>query len=832
MVRSKSEEWKFIGIIASFISCGKIVFLVGFIYYCAACLRTLLTHFFMFPLTSLKLFFRYVNYIGAAQLYLKDNFLLQEPLRAEHVKDRILGHWGTVPGLSFMYTHANYLITKHDANMLFIAGPGHGAPGVLACLFAEGTMGEFYKECSRDGKGMGHLIKSFSWPGGFPSHLNPGTPGSILEGGELGYSLSTAFGAVMDNPDLIAVCAVGDGEAETGPLAAAWQSNKFLSPATCGAVLPILHVNGYKISGPTIYGTMSDGEIQSVFQGFGYQVRIVEGEHLHRSMASAMEWAYQEIRAIQKKARALQKKGDTLLCPRWPMIVLRSTKGWTGIHELNGRKIEGNFPSHGIPLADPKTNPKSLKILEQWLRSYKIHELVDREGRPLPKVLKYVPKGDLRMGKNKHTYGGQMLKELKMPKLEQYQVKVRDRGGVNASNTHVGALLVRDIFKLNRSAANFRYFCPDETESNKMQAIFEETKRAFQWPLKSYDEQMDPYGRVIEMLSEHTLQGFLQGYVLTGRHGLFGTYEAFAPIISSMVDQYAKFLKQSQKVPFRKPLASLNYILTSLGWRQEHNGYSHQNPGFITTILEKHGSFCSVYLPCDANSLVAALDDSFRRKNSINVIAAGKQNMPQWMTMKEAREQIKTGIAVWDWAHPGSSDPDVVLAAAGDHMTLEMMAAVSLLKEHAPELRLRVVNVSELTALGMGDERRPCLLLNDATTDKYFTLDRDVVFNFHGYPSVIQQLTWGHPASLRFSIHGYLEEGTTTTPFDMHVRNRTSRYHLAIDAISRGAKFNPALRKRVGKLCEFFESILTKHQQFIVENGRDMDEVENWKWRN
>lgn len=774
-------------------------------------------------------YFRYVNYISAAQLYLKDNFFLERPLQPDDIKDRILGHWGTVPGLNFIYAHCNYLISKYDVNMMLIVGPGHGAPGILANLFAEGTMGEFYKNCSRDGEGMGQLIKLFSWPGGFPSHLNPGTPGSILEGGELGYSLSTAFGAVLDNPDLIATCVVGDGESETGPLAAAWHGNKFLNPVTSGAVLPIVHVNGYKISGPTILGTMSDEEVTNLYSGYGYEPRIVSGENLHEKMTKTMEWAYALIRSTQVKARASKK---FLTKPKWPVIVLRSTKGWTGIKEIHGKKIEGSFRSHGIPLADPKTNPESLKLLGDWLSSYKILELVDKNGRPLPQILEYVPKGDARMGKNKHTFGGKMRKELKMPNPADYEIKFRARGVSDASNTEIGAFFVRDIFAKSRSDKNFRYMCPDETESNKMHAIFKETPRAYMWPLQAGEAHMGPEGRVMEMLSEHTLQGFLQGYLLTGRHGLFATYEAFATIVSSMVDQYAKFMKQSSHVPWRKPISSLNYILTSLGWRQEHNGYSHQNPGFISSILQKHGNFCSVYFPVDANSLLVTLEDCFKRTNSINVIAAGKQPMPQWLTLKEARAQITVGVSVWDWAHPGSKNPDVIFAAAGDHMTLECMAAISILRDMLPELRLRFVNVSELTALGIGDERVKCLICNGHKFETFFGHDTPIIFNFHGYSDVIKQLTWGHPAASRFIIHGYLEEGTTTTPFDMHVRNQTSRYHLCMDAVKEGAKRNPAVAKKASKVLKYFEEKLKEHGKYILEYGKDLAEVEGWRWVN
>ncbi len=768
-------------------------------------------------------YLRYVDYLAAAQLYLKDNFFLRKPLTVDHIKDRILGHWGTVPGQNFIYAHANYLISKHAPNMLFISGPGHGAPAVLSNLFAEGTMGDFYEMYRRDGKGTAALLKDFSWPGRLPSHLNPGTPGSILEGGELGYSLATAFGAVLDNPDLIALCVVGDGEAETGPLATAWQSNKFLNPAESGAVLPILHVNGYKISGPTIFGAMRDSEILNFFSGLGYEPRIIEGKNLHQKMMDAMEWAYQSIVRTQKRARTSSKP---VLSPRWPVIILRSPKGWHGIKMADGKKLEGNFRSHGIPLGDVKSNSDHFSLLKNWLESYHIQELVDAKGNPLPEVLEFVPQGKLRMGHNKHTFGGNMRKPLKFPELRKYEVLLKGKGITEISNTAVGANFIRDIFVENKEAKNFRFFCPDETDSNKMAALFQATGRAFMWPLKSYDEFMAVDGRVMEVLSEHNLQGWLQGYLLTGRHGMFATYEAFAMIVASMVDQYAKFIKQSLKVAWRKPISALNYLLTSLGWRQEHNGFSHQNPGFVSSVLEKHGAFCSVYFPPDANSLLVTLEDCFKRKNAINVIVAGKNPMPQWLTLDEARKQLKVGVGIWEWVHPGWKHPDTVIASAGDHMTVEAMAAVGLLKKMLPKLAVRFVNISELTSLGIGDERHP-LRLTDRQFEKYFTSDKPIIFNFHGYPDVIKKLVFGHPSANRFSVHGYLEEGTTTTPFDMHVRNQTSRFHLVMDAISKVSEFNSDVAKRAPKLLKQLEQKLTQHQKFIAKFGRDMPEIEN-----
>lgn len=791
----------------------------------------------------LEKYLRYVDYIGAAQLYLKDNFLLRHTLQKKHLKERILGHWGTVPGLNFLYAHLNYLIYKHQAEILYIAGPGHGAPAVIANLFAENTLAEYYPKLQRTEKGTGELIKMFSWPGGFPSHTNPGTPGAILEGGELGYSLATAYGAVLDNPDLIVACVVGDGEAETGPLATAWHGNKFLNAKESGAVLPILHANGYKITGPTIYATMSNQELTDLFHGFGYEVVIVDDtdseKSAHQEMIDAMEWAYERIRNIQKKARS-QK--EPLLKPKWPLIIYRSLKGATGIKRADGHKVEGTYHAHGIPISDPQTNDEHFKLVKNWLESYKVTELVDSKGRPLPETLEFVPQNNWRMGMNKHANGGKIRKKLHLPELEKYQIKLskisKARGIQQAGNTSVGAAYIRDIFLLNEKEKNFRFMCPDETESNKFQSLFDVTKRAYMWPVHSYDENLSPNGRVMEILSEHSLQGWLQGYLLTGRHGMFATYEAFATIVASMVDQYAKFIKQSTFIPWRKPVSALNYLLTSVGWRQEHNGYSHQNPSFVSNILEKHGKFCSAYFPADANQLLVTLEDCFKRTNGINVIVANKNPMPQWLTLEEARKEIKKGIGIWEWINPEQSkNPDVVFAASGDAMVHETMAAISILQKKLPELKKRFVNVSELTALGIGDERHP-LSISDKEFNHYFTSDRPIIFNFHGYAGVIKKLIFGHPHAERFSIHGYMEEGTTTTPFNMMVMNKTSRFHLTIDAIQRVMASNSDLTKnktfraKAKKLIIDCEKKLREHTKYILKYGKDMPEIENWKWKN
>lgn len=780
----------------------------------------------------LEKYIRYVNYLGASQLYLKNNFLLEKELKMEHIKERVLGHWGTVPGLNLIYAHLNYLISKHNASIYFVCGPGHGAPAVLANLFAENTLAEYYPEYTRDKKGTAKLLKMFSWPGGFPSHTNPGTPGSILEGGELGYSLSTAYGSVLDNPDLIAACVVGDGEAESGPLAAAWNSNKFLNPKYSGAVLPILHANGYKITGPTIYAYMSDEELTSLFTGFGYEPRIIDFRKArpqdHQDMLDAFEWAYQKIRSIQKKARASK---TAILKPRWPMLVVRSEKGQSGIKNLHNKKVKGTYRSHGIP-CNGRCSKAGFTAVKEWLESYKIQELVDKNGRPLPEVLEFVPKGKYRMGMNTHTNPGKKLrKELILPDPKKYEVQtVRRSPKTLVRNTGVSSDYMRDMFKLNSRNKNFRFFCPDETESNKFMSLFEVTTRAFMWPVKDYDEHVSPEGRVMEVLSEHNLIGWLQGYLLTGRHGVFVTYEAFAMIIASMADQYAKFIKQALKVKWRNPVSSMNIILTSVGWRQEHNGFSHQNPGFISNMVEKHGDFCSVYFPCDANALTVTLEDCFKRQNCINVIAASKQPMPQWITVAQARKEIRKGIAVWDWINPThAKKPDVVLAASGDYMVRECMAAISLLRKDAPEFKIRFVNVSEITALGMGDERRP-LMIGNTEFEKVFTKDRPIIYNFHGYPGVIQNLIYGHKHAERFSVHGYREEGTTTTPFEMMVLNKASRYHLMIDALEKAAHLNPVTARKAGRLIKKYKQFLRDHNRYIRKYGKDMKEVNDWKW--
>lgn len=773
-------------------------------------------------------YLRYVDYIGAASLYLKDNYLSLEKFVPDHIKPRVLGHWGTVPGINFIYAQLNYLVWKHKCETLLITGPGHGAPAILANLFAEETITEFYKDYPRNEKGMAKLIHDFSWPKTpFPSHVTPTVPGSILEGGELGYSLSTAYGAAMDNPDLIVAAIVGDGEAETGPIATAWHSNKYFDPKTCGAVLPIVHINGYKISNPTVFGMMSDDELKTLFSGYGYEPFVVDEPNIEKTMMVAMEKSYQIIRQIQKKAR----KQKQIFKPKWPVILLRTLKGWTGVKSFGGHRIEGSSYSHGIPLEGPRKDKKQLEAVEKWLKSYKVHELIDDKGRPRKEILEFVPTGKRRIGMCRHAIGGQILTKLKLPKLEKYEVKFKKPGEVCASSMIVGSQALRDTFKNNKK--NFRIMCPDEMESNKLHAVFEATKRAYVWPTDKRDENLGREGHVMEMLSEHTLQGWLQGYVLTGRHGMFVTYEAFAGIISSMVDQYAKFLKQCQTIKWRKPLSSPIYVMTSVGWRQDHNGYSHQNPSFVSGVLQKHGEFCQIYYPSDANSMLAALEETMKKRNSISVIVAGKRDVPQWLTLKQAREQAKFGLGIWDFVggKKATKNPDVVLASAGDYMTQEAIFAVKLCKQMIPEMKIRYVNVSELTSMCLGDAcNNKNVCMTETGVNHYFTADKPVVFNYHGYVNDVEQILWPYVSSSRFSIHGYHERGSTTTPFDLKVINQVSCFDLAIDMITQAAKKNRTIARKAGKLIAGLQSRIVEHQDYIKEHGDDMPMVLKMKW--
>lgn len=775
-------------------------------------------------LARIEHYWRAANYLGAAQLYLKKNALLKEPLRPEHIKSRLLGHWGTQPGLNLVYAHLNRLIIETDANVMLVVGPGHGAPAILANLFLEGSLGAYDSAYSLDADGVETLAREFSWPGGAPSHLYPGTPGMINEGGELGYSLVHAYGAAFDNPDLLVTCIVGDGEAETGPMAASWHSNKFLNPVRDGAVLPILHLNGYKLSGPTIFGRMSDEELMDLFGGYGYRVRMVSGddtEFVHPAMAETMDWAYSEIRRLQDRARA----GDVPARPAWPMIVLRTPKGWTGPEVLDGVQIEGTSRAHQVPIMDPATNPEHLEAVETWLRSYHPEDLFDERGRPVEGVTALCPTGDRRMGMNPHANGGRLLIPLKLPDYMDYAVRVDEPGEVKAEATSELSKYLRDVFSINEESQNFRIVCPDETTSNRMTHVFEATDRVFTWPLVGTDQFLSRDGRVMEILSEHCCEGWLEGYLLTGRHGLFACYEAFIPIVDSMLNQYAKWLKVTHEIGWRKTLASLNYLLTSHVWRQDHNGYSHQVPSFIGTVVNKKSSVARVYLPPDTNCLLSIADHCLKSRDYVNLIVASKNMMLQWLDAEAARTHCARGISEWEWAgNDGRGDPDVILAAAGDVPTLETLAAASLLQREIPELRVRVVNVVDLFRL-MPHHDHPHGL-GDKDFAELFTQDRPVIFAFHGYPRLIHELIYHRPNPGRFHVHGYIEEGRTTTPFDMLVLNRTSRYHLAIAALYRATR----LRRDAEPLIEKFRGKLAEHRAYIREHGVDMPAVVDWRW--
>ncbi|MFW6359985.1 MAG: phosphoketolase [Chroococcales cyanobacterium] len=783
-------------------------------------------------LEKIAVYRRAVNYLAAAQIYLKENVLLREPLKPDHVKDRLLGHWGTCPGINLVYAHLNRLIRRYDVNMFLVTGPGHGAPANLANLYLEGTLQDYYPDLRLNQAGVHSLIKNFSWPGGFPSHLYPGIPGTIHEGGELGYALATSFGAVMDNPDLVVTCIVGDGEAETGSTATAWHSYKYLDPAESGAVIPILHLNGYKISSPTIYGTMSDEELLHLFTGYGYAVRIIQDPDLDADMYASLDWAYQEISRIQQAARS----GNRIPQPRWPMLILRSPKGWTGIKEFDGVPIEGTFRSHQVPLKDVKSNSDELRSLEDWLRSYRPEELFNEQGEPNSTILENCPTGDRRMGSNPHTFGGEMRQPLNLPNISDYEVPVErqktpgicTRGANLVSNTHESGRYLCEV--VERNPHNFRIFSPDELESNKLAETLKSTHRNYQWPTREFDGAIGPNGgRVIEILSEHTCQAFLQGYLLTGRHGLFPSYEAFLGIVTTMMDQYAKFLKLSEQFSWRLPVSSLNYIETSTLWRQEHNGFSHQNPGFINSVIDQEPHFARVYLPPDANTLISTVDHCLDSTGYVNLVIANKNPMPQWLTMEEAIAHCRAGASVWQWASIDHGvNPDVVLAGIGDTQMLEVMAAAHILRNEMPELRLRVVNITDLMILEEHTDHPHGL--DPEMFEALFTPDKPVIVNFHGYPSAIKQLLFGRPNINRFQINGYQEEGNTTTPFDMQVRNKTSRYHLIMQAIRLAAKGNPHVAARANERVHHYEYILADHGRYIRENGEDPSEIANWQW--
>ncbi|MFA7368065.1 MAG: phosphoketolase family protein [Kiritimatiellales bacterium] len=772
-------------------------------------------------LGKMDAYWRAANYLSVGQIYLCDNPLLKKPLTLEHIKPRLLGHWGTTPGLNFIYVHLNRVIKENDLNVINITGPGHGGPGLVANAYLEGTYSEVYTGISQDEDGLKLLFKQFSFPGGIPSHVAPETPGSIHEGGELGYSLSHAFGAAFDNPDLLVACVVGDGEAETGPLATGWHSNKFLNPVHDGAVLPILHLNGCKIAGPTVLARIPHEELEALFCGYGYKPYFVEGDdpmEMHRLMAATLDTAITGIKRIQKEARTHGFKER----PRWPMIILRSPKGWTGPESVDGKKTEGTFRSHQVPMGD-MSHPGHVKILETWLKSYRPQELFDETGRLRSELAALAPEGARRMSANPHANGGLLLRDLRLPDFREYAVPVTEPGAIDAEATRIQGRFIRDVIKHN--AENFRVFSPDETSSNRWGDVFEVTNRCSTAGIIPGDDHVAPDGRVMEMLSEHQCEGWLEGYLLTGRHGFFSCYEAFIHIIDSMFNQHAKWLKVVNHIPWRRPIASLNYLLSSHVWRQDHNGFSHQDPGFIDHAVNKKAEVIRVYLPPDANTLLSVTDHCLRSRNYVNVIVAGKQPAPQWLDMDAAVKHCTAGISIWPWAgNDQGGTPDAVMACCGDVPTLETLAAAGLLRQFFPELKIRVINVVDLMKLQPPSEHPHGL--NDKDFDLLFTTDRPVIFAYHGYPWLIHRLTYRRTNHKNFHVRGYKEEGTTTTPFDMVVMNDLDRFHLAGDVIDR----LPQLGARAAYAKQTLRDKLIGHKQYIAQHGEDLPEIRNWKW--
>ena len=775
-------------------------------------------------LRKIHAYWRAANYLSVGQIYLYDNPLLTEPLRLEHIKPRLLGHWGTTPGLNFIYVHCNRVIQKYDLNMIYICGPGHGGPGMVANTYLEGTYSELFPNIGEDAEGMKRLFTQFSFPGGIPSHAAPETPGSIHEGGELGYSLLHAYGAVFDNPGLIACCVIGDGESETGALAASWHSNKFLNPTRDGAVLPILHLNGYKIAGPTVPARIPRDELAELLRGYGYNPYFVAGhepEAMHQAMASTMDTIVEEIRAIQKDAR---EHGFSHR-PRWPMIVLDSPKGWTGPKVVDGVPIEGTFRAHQVPLSDLTSKPDHIHMLEDWMKSYKPEELFDDQGSFKAEYAELAPKGERRMGANPHANGGLLLKDLRLPDFRKYAVPVPKPGTVTAEATRVLGEMLRDVMQMNMASANFRIFGPDETASNRLNAVFDVTSRTSTGEILPTDDHVSPDGRVMEVLSEHLCQGWLEGYLLTGRHGFFSCYEAFIHIIDSMFNQHAKWLKTTRSIPWRRPIASLNYLLTSHVWRQDHNGFSHQDPGFIDHVINKKADVVRVYLPPDANCLLSVADHCLRSRHYVNVIIAGKQPALQYLDMEAAVRHCTTGIGIWEWAsNDQAGEPDVVMACAGDVPTLETLAAVDLLRQRLPDLKIRVVNVVDLMTLQPESEHPHGL--SDRDFDAIFTVDKPIVFAFHGYPWLIHRLTYRRTSHANLHVRGYKENGTTTTPFDMAVMNDLDRFHLASDVLDRV----PRLRGVAGHEKQMLRNRLIEHKLYVSAHGDDMPRIRDWQW--
>jgi xylulose-5-phosphate/fructose-6-phosphate phosphoketolase len=772
-------------------------------------------------LRKLDAYWRAANYLSVGQIYLYDNPLLKKPLALAHVKPRLLGHWGTTPGLNFIYVHLNRVIKKCDLNVINITGPGHGGPGLVANAYLEGTYSEVYPNIAQDEDGMKRLFKQFSFPGGIPSHVSPETPGSIHEGGELGYSLSHAFGAAFDNPDLLVACVVGDGEAETGALATSWHSNKFLNPVQDGAVLPILHLNGYKIAGPTVLARIPRDELEALFRGYGYTPYFVEGDDspkMHQLMATTLDMVVADIQRIQRDARA----NGFSERPRWPMIILRSPKGWTGPKVVDGKPTEGTFRSHQVPMGE-MSNPGHLTLLEEWMKSYRPDELFDATGKLRSELAELAPKGERRMSANPHANGGLLLRDLRLPDFPDYSVEVPTPGAVDAEATRVQGQFIRDVIKLNPK--NFRVFSPDETTSNRWGAVFEVTNRCSAAEILPLDDHVAPDGRVMEMLSEHQCEGWLEGYLLTGRHGFFPCYEAFVHIVDSMFNQHAKWLKVTRDIPWRRPIASLNYLLTSHVWRQDQNGFTHQDPGFIDHVVSKKAAVIRVYLPPDANTLLSVTDHCLRSRSYVNVIIAGKQPSPQWLDMDAAIKHCAAGIGIWPWAsNDGGGEPDVVMACCGDVPTLETLAAVELLRKHFPKLKVRVVNVVDLMKLQSQSEHPHGW--SDKEFDALFTANKPVVFAYHGYPALVHRLTYNRTNHQNMHVHGYKEEGTITTPFNLVVMNDLDRFHLVADVIDRV----PQLGQHATDVKQAFRDKLIEHKHYIEEYGQDLPEIRNWQW--